>query len=612
MAEDTQSGTNRRTFLKTTGAAASAAAFAGLTQATPGREPGAKENELLVGISSSTNMASVQRQVERDLPSDANVVHENDNLGYIAVEVRDDGPSTMDAVASRIERQSGVRYVEQNTTHHAFAQPDDPKFDQQYAPQQVNAPAAWDTTFGSENVTVAIVDTGVDYTHPDLQSRFGSNKGKDFAGGDNDPNAPSGENHGTHVAGIASATTDNGTGVAGMSDSTLLACRALGGGSGSTADIADAVEYATNQGADIINMSLGGGGYTQTMKNAVSYAVNNGALPICAAGNDGSGSVSYPAAYDECVAVSAVDSNENLANFSQYGPNLDVAAPGVDVLSTWNDSPYNTISGTSMACPAASGVAALGKAADASLSPTQLRSQLKSTAVDIGLSAEKQGAGRVDALNIVGGGGGDPPENEAPTVSIDASSATVTVGQEVTFDGSGSSDSDGSISAYDWSFGDGATATGQTVTHTYSAAGDYSASLTVTDDDGASTTDSVAITVESDNGGGSCGDTSTGGSADSSLSGYWDAESYTYTNSLDDPCQVTVSLSGPSNADFDLYVTLDGRTPSTSDYDKRSITQDSQEQVIADAVSAGQDIGILVDSYSGSGSYTVSVEELGQ
>ena len=554
-------------------------------------------------------MASVQRKVERDLPSDANIVHENDNLGYIAVEVRSDGPSTMDAVSSRIERQSGVRYVEQNTTHHAFAQPNDPKFAQQYAPQQVRAPSAWDTTFGSEGVTVAIVDTGVDYTHPDLQSRFGSNKGSDFAGGDGDPIAPSGENHGTHVAGIASATTDNGTGVAGMSDSTLLACRALGGGSGSTADIADAVEYATDQGADIINMSLGGGGYTNTMKNAVSYAVNNGTLPICAAGNDGSSSVSYPAAYDECVAVSAVDSNENLANFSQYGPNLDVAAPGVDVLSTWNDSPYNKISGTSMACPAASGVAALGKAVEPGLNATQLRSKLKNTAVDIGLSEQEQGAGRVDALNIVGGGGDG---NTAPTVSIDASSATVTVGQEVTFDGSGSSDADGSISSYEWSFGDGTTATGQTVAHTYSAAGDYSASLTVTDDDGATTTDSVAITVESDNGGGNCGDTSTGGSADSSLSGYWDSESYTYTTSLDNPCQVTVSLTGPSNADFDLYVTLDGRTPTTSDYDKRSITQDSQEQVIADAVSAGQDIGILVDSYSGSGSYTVSVEEIGQ
>ncbi|MFC4406574.1 S8 family serine peptidase [Haloarchaeobius iranensis] len=615
----------RRTFLKATGAAASAAALAGITSATPGRDPQPRENELIVGVSGAASMASTEASVQEELPGPASVTHRNENLSYFTVELPDQAAARAEsAIAESLRRKTGVRYVEPNETVHAFATPNDSLFDQQYAPQQVRAPSAWDTTQGSSDVTVAVVDQGVKYDHPDLQARFGSNKGKDFVDSDGDPypDSMADEYHGTHVAGIAAATTDNSTGVAGISDSTLLSGRALSEqGSGSTTDIADAVEWAADQGADIINMSLGGGGYTDTMKNAVSYAVSNGSLPICAAGNDGSGSVSYPAAYDECVAVSAVDSNEDLASFSQYGPNLDVAAPGVDILSTWTENKsqyggqYNKISGTSMACPAASGVAALGKAADASLSPTELRSRLKNTAVDIGLSAEEQGAGRVDALNIVdaGGDGGGGGGNTAPTVSIDASSATVTVGQEVTFDGSGSSDSDGSISSYDWSFGDGASATGQTVTHTYSAAGDYSASLTVTDDDGASSTDSVAITVESDSGGGgSCGDTSAGGSADGYLYGYYDSTSYTYTNSLADPCQVTVSLSGPSSADFDLYVTTDGRTPSTSDYDKRSISMNSDEQVIIDSPSAGQDVGILVDSYSGSGSFTVDVEELGQ
>jgi serine protease len=625
MTGDNTKSWARRTFLKTTGAAASAAALAGITSATPGRDPQPRENELIVGVSGAASMASTEASVQEELPGPASVTHRNENLSYFTVELPDQAAAQAEsAVAEAIRRKTGVRYVEENKTVHAFATPNDSLFDEQYAPQQVRAPSAWDTTQGSADVTVAVVDQGVKYDHPDLQSRFGSNKGKDFVDSDGDPypDSMADEYHGTHVAGIAAATTDNSTGVAGISDSTLLSGRALSEqGSGSTTDIADAVEWAADQGADIVNMSLGGGGYTDTMKNAVSYAVSNGTLPICAAGNDGSGSVSYPAAYDECVAVSAVDSNEDLASFSQYGPNLDVAAPGVDILSTWTENvaqfggQYNKISGTSMACPAASGVAALGKAADSTLSPTELRSRLKNTAVDIGLSSEEQGAGRVDALNIVdaaGGGGDDPPSNEAPTVSIDASSATVTVGQEVTFDGSGSSDSDGSISSYEWSFGDGASATGQTVTHTYSEAGDYAASLTVTDDDGATSTDSVSITVESDGGGGSCGDASSGGSADGYLYGYYDSASYTYTNSLDDPCQVTVSLSGPSSADFDLYVTLDGRTPSTYDYDKRSISMNSDEQVIIDSPSAGQDVGILVDSYSGSGNFTVSVEELGQ
>ncbi|WP_435319167.1 S8 family serine peptidase [Haloarchaeobius sp. TZWSO28] len=540
MADDSnQPSPSRRTFLQATGIAAGAAAVPGLTAATPGRSPGPKEDELLVGVAASASVADAKAAITSDLPANADVVHENDELGYMAVKLPDQAAAQANsAVAEAMKQKPGVKYVEENKTHYALETPNDPKFDGQYAPQQVRAPTAWDTTQGSSDVTIAVVDQGVMYDHPDLSARFGSDKGQDFVDSDSDPypDSMSDEYHGTHVAGICAGTIDNGTGVAGMSNSTLLSGRSLSEqGSGSTADIADAVQWAADQGADIINMSLGGGGYTDTMKNAVSYAVNNGALPICAAGNAGEGSVDYPAAYNECVAVSAVDENEDLASFSNYGSKIDVAAPGVDILSCWTEyksaygGKYNKISGTSMACPAAAGVAALGLAADPTLTVSELRSKLKNTAVDIGLSADQQGSGRVDAANIVGGGGG----------------------------GGGGGGDDG---------GDG----------------------------------------------GSCGDTSSGGSADGSLSGYWDSDSYSYTASLADPCQVTVTLDGPAGADFDLYVTKDGRTPSTSDYDERSITQDSNEQIVIDTVSSGQEFGILVDSYSGSGSYTVSVEELGK
>jgi len=707
MADDHTGPWGRREFLQATGAAGALAAFGGVTVANPGRDAGSREDELLVGVSASTSMSTAQARVQEAMPDEAEVAHRNDTLGYMAVKLPDQASAQANSsVAKAMENKPGVKYVEENTTHEAFSTPDDSLFDQQYAPQQVRAPEAWDTTEGSSDVTIAVVDQGVKYDHPDLEAQFGSDTGKDFVDSDQDPmpDDMSNEYHGTHVAGIASATTNNGTGVAGMSDSTIISGRALSEeGSGSTSDIADAVQWAADQGADIINMSLGGGGYTDTMKNAVSYAVNNGALPICANGNDGSSSVSYPAAYEECIGVSAVDENEDLASFSNYGPKTDVAAPGVDILSCWTEykstygGKYNKISGTSMACPATSGVAALGLAANPGWSVSELRSNLKETAVDIGLSSDKQGSGRVDAANIVGSGGGG---NEAPsasftmspsspktgeTVSFDGSgstdsdgtissyewdfgdgstatgqttshsysssgdytvtltvtddkgatdtvsktisvgtsnaapSASFTVspsspktGETVNFDGSGSTDSDGTISSYEWDFGDGSTATGQTTSHSYGSAGDYTVSLTVTDDAGATDTVSKTISVTSTDDDGQCGDEKTTASASGSLYGYWDDASYTYTSSLDDPCQVTISLDGPYYADFDLFVTTDGSTPSTWNYDKRSVTQDSQEQIVIDDVSTGQSFGILVDSYEGDGDFTVSVEELGK
>ncbi|NHN41408.1 S8 family serine peptidase [Halorubellus sp. JP-L1] len=692
----------RRTFLKTTGAAGAAAAVTTTVSADTGQE----KVRLNFGTANSASMSTAEAELQSETPGNAEVYRRSNDLGFISMDVP---KQAAENVKEAFAKKDKFRYVEYDQQLHAMETPNDELLDEQYAPQQVRAPTAYDTTSGSSDVTISVVDQGVYYDHPDLQSRFGSVKGKDFVDSDSDPapDSMADEYHGTHVAGIASATTDNTTGIAGISDSTLLSGRALSEeGSGSTADIAEAVRWSADQGADVINLSLGGGGYTDTMKNAVSYAVSNGALPICAAGNDGSSSVSYPAAYSECVAVSAVDSNEQLASFSQYGDKCDVAAPGVDVLSCWTEDQstyggkYNKISGTSMACPAASGVAALGLAAEPGLSPNELRNRLKNTAVDIGLSEQEQGAGRVDAANIVdaGTGGG----NDGPSASFTVNPSSPTAGESATFDASGSSDPDGSISSYEWDFGDGSTDGGESVSHTYGSAGDYSVSLTVTDDDGATDTATETVSVQSDGGGngaptasfsvsptapvegetvsvdasassdgdgsidsyewdfgdgstasgvtasnayasagdyaitltvtdddgasdtasqsvtvesesgGSCGDTSTSESADGYLYGYYDDQSFTYGIELADPCQATVSLEGPSGTDFDLYVTFDGRTPSTYDYDARSITYGSDEQIVVDDVDAGQEFGILVDSYDGSGSFTVTVDELGK
>ncbi|MFC4357527.1 S8 family serine peptidase [Halobium salinum] len=435
MSEDGNYGWNRRDVLRTTGAVGAAAALGGVASATPGREPGAKEGEVLVGVSKPKG--TPKDVVEQYVPGNAEVVHQNETLSYVAVKFPAQAPDVarqnfIDAVT----KKEGVKYAEENATYETQLSPNDPQYGSQYAPQQVKSDQAWDTTLGDSSVTIAVVDTGAQYDHPDLAGNYKSNPGYDFADGDSDPypDVPSDEYHGTHVSGCAAAVVDNGSGVAGQGNSSLINGRALDeSGSGSTSDIADAIEWAADQGADVINLSLGGGGYTSTMKNAVSYATTNGALVVAAAGNDGSGSVSYPAAYSECMAVSAVDDNENLASFSQYGSSVEICAPGVDVLSTTTEArgSYEKLSGTSMATPVTSGVAGLTLAKWSSLSNSDLRAHLKNTAEDIGLSSDQQGSGQADAYAAVttdpsnsgggdgggdGGGGGD-----STSASVDGS-----------------------------------------------------------------------------------------------------------------------------------------------------------------------------------------------
>jgi serine protease len=529
MSDDSTQRFDRRTFLKATGAAGAAAAVSGVSAATPGREPGPKEDEVLVGV--SAGQGDIEQTVAQYVPGKAEIVHKNETLRYVAVRFPSQAAdNARQNFIDAVTKKEGIKYAERNETHRTQLTPNDPQFGDQYAPQQVRSDDAWDTTLGDSSVTIAVVDTGAQYDHPDLQGNYESDPGYDFVDNDSDPypDVPSDEYHATHVSGCAAAVVDNGTGVAGQGNSSLINGRALDeNGSGSTSDIADAVEWATDQGADIINMSLGGGGYTDTMKNAVSYASDNGVLPICAAGNDGSGSVSYPAAYSECVAVSAVDSSENLASFSQYGSSVELCAPGVDVLSTTTETrgSYEKLSGTSMATPVTSGVAGL-TLAKWSLTNSELRSHLKNTAKDIGLSSDEQGSGQVDAY------------------------AAVTTDPSNTGGGDGGDGGDG-------------------------GSGD-STSTTVSD----------------------------------SLSSSYDYDDWEWNWEYSDPSQVVVELSGPSDADFDLYVNTGTTTnASPSDYDYASYSTDSQESVTIDNPDDSTAMQIDVDSYSGSGSYDLTITE---
>lgn len=271
----------------------------------------------------------------------------------------------------------------------------DPFAPQQYSLSRMAVNPAWDITRG-DGVTVAIVDSGIDCRHPDILSQCVI--GRDFVNNDDDPADDHG--HGTHVAGIVGAVGDNNLGIVGVAHrARLMPVKALGaGGSGRHSEIAAGITWATDWGAKVINLSLGAPFGSATLENAINYAWGKGVVVVCAAGNDGSATDHYPAAYKNCISVAATNSADQRAPFSNYAASVDVAAPGVSILSTTRGS-YQAWDGTSMAAPNVAGVVALIRAAHPTWSNTQVRAALESTADPI--RADRLTVGRVNAFRAV-------------------------------------------------------------------------------------------------------------------------------------------------------------------------------------------------------------------
>ncbi len=261
---------------------------------------------------------------------------------------------------------------------------------QMTAGADIRATTAWDVTKGDAGTVIAIVDSGVDMTHPELASKVVST-GHDFANDDDD--ATDDVWHGTHVAGIAAADTNNSVGIAGVAWN----CRILpvkvtdANGDGFYSWIIDGIIWAADQGADVINVSLGGTEPDPFLEDACKYAHDRGAVVVAAAGNDGIARVQYPAAYDDYVlAVAASDYDDAIADFSSFGPEVDVAAPGVWILGPvpqWYAGegflPYLFGSGTSMSAPHVAGMAALIKSAKPGLPVDDIMKVIRYTADDI-------------------------------------------------------------------------------------------------------------------------------------------------------------------------------------------------------------------------------------
>ena len=303
-----------------------------------------------------------------------------------------------EALLERIRANPDVEVAEPLMQLKASFAPNDPDYARQWNLKMINMPRAWDKSHG-KGVVVAVLDTGIAYEDYEDFKQVPDLKGAKFVEGydfvNQDKHANDDHGHGTHVAGTIAQVTNNAAGVAGIAfEATLMPVKVLDAfGSGSSAAISDAIRWAADHGAKVINMSLGGGGRSQVMANAVEYARKKGVVVVCAAGNGGRGVVEFPAAYPGSVAVGAVGPKGTKAPYSSWGKELDVAAPGGDksqgeeagILQNtiapgdYTKSVYAFYQDTSMATPHVAGVAALLYAAGAK-NPDQVEKALFASA----------------------------------------------------------------------------------------------------------------------------------------------------------------------------------------------------------------------------------------
>lgn len=318
--------------------------------------------------------------------------------------------------ARRLRERPEVEFAEPNYLVTAFQTPNDPLFGfYQWNLRIIRAEAAWDMGVGKDDVTIAILDTGVDLAHPDLASKVlpGLNVLEPQASPQDD------NGHGSHLAGIAAAASNNGVGMAGISwGAKVLPVKVLdSSGQGTLEDLAQGIVWAADQGAKIMSISSGSLGFSQTLQEAVDYAHDaKGALVVASVGNEGGfGGLNppqYPAALPKVLGIAATDSNDRRADFSERGTFVDLAAPGVVILSSVPrgqgrvpalGGDYDFMSGTSMAAPLVAGLAALVWSANPALSNEQVAHFLESTALDLGPPGKDElfGYGRINAYAAV-------------------------------------------------------------------------------------------------------------------------------------------------------------------------------------------------------------------
>ncbi len=372
-----------------------------------------KRDEIIVKYKSSLSSQSiVDLQQKKGLKKVADLNLRSGNI--YRYEIPED--KSVEEMLSYYKELENVEWAESNYYNYLTAVPNDPGYSEQWGNFKVNLEAAWDQNKGSSAVTVAVIDSGIIPNHPDLKANLlqgadfvgGSNSGliQDYNMTDDDPTDETtlaeGGSHGTHVSGIIGAAANNALGIAGVNwQVDLLPIRSFAARAGSNWDIAEGIYYAVDNGADVINTSFGSLDYSILIHEAIRYAVQNDVVVVSAAGNDSSYGIAYPARYEETIAVSAVALDNSISSYSNYGPRVDITAPGGYykgvledlILSTWGYYEngqtypgYKYLEGTSMSAPFVSGAAAL-LIADG-VSPSRVKERLTSTARDLGVEGK--------------------------------------------------------------------------------------------------------------------------------------------------------------------------------------------------------------------------------
>ncbi|MBP1081420.1 S8 family serine peptidase [Bacillus capparidis] len=315
----------------------------------------------------------------------------NENGGFSLVSASPE--SELKGTAERLRNDKRVQFVEPNFVIESAYVPQEPGYSHQWSLKKINMEKAWDITKGSSDITVAVIDGGLQSDHPDLKGNVLPSYNAVTGG-----KTITADKHGTHVAGIIAASL-NKLGITGIAPNVkILPIDVFEGKEANAYDVADAIIYAADHGANVINLSLSTTNYAQVMEEAIHYARSKGIVTVASAGNDGSDVPEYPAALDSVISVSSTNSQDAHSNFSNYGPEIDISAPGEGIYSTVTGSKYGTMNGTSMAAPAISGTAALILSKNPLLSADKVTSILMKSTIDLGEKGKDIlfGNGRID------------------------------------------------------------------------------------------------------------------------------------------------------------------------------------------------------------------------